>query len=694
MRGIKRKFYIEDIDDYQTYSSLKQLYKDDLIEICQVLEIAINQDDNKPYILDQILNHYNSNNNNNNNNNSQKDDDNIEQQQDNINRIYTEQELRINKQKVITICNDLKIEVAPSSLSGGYSLPWSIIASILTRAWNDAKYCTCIYPQEFQDLQRKFNQLNTREPYSFNFLGKQFNSKIGQFIEQVKSNNQHCPQHAMYYRDDSLYHPWAHYSMFGVAIEETQWKQTMPTISKKVFHHLSTTIPRTFALPWGGKFKAAERAEYETSIWSHISNEYNGIKIANRICVLSSNQVYLDAPPWFTKSIEHVTLDSLPPRPLLNNLSKLVHLKSIVYFGDQYPNIGPLKNLTSITMELLREGLEELVDSLDRPMKRLLLPQDPSVILKAKDIVLESLQVICLDDKLYMLLFQNTSQERPSSPRNLSNLRHVHIQYTQSRGIKDYILPSRISKLSASKMSTCYEDKYSRFFENNPHITSIIVDCDFQTIGIISTLLKQSRLSRIVVYSDYALTVQHQQLIQSNVYFNSSKDMSFRHSNRKYIFYRNDKHNNQIINNNNNNINNNNNNYTTTILLPTLPNNIIYKIIQLLWNGMNECNCDDSFAKLYSKTMTHRDCLLLKSNQDFESIQSNCPHHGWVDRSSLYLPVFQNISTFTQKSIYQLRLSKFSTISKTTRSFIFEKLFTKFGQSNIGNISKTIYQNN
>ncbi|EGG16136.1 hypothetical protein DFA_09161 [Cavenderia fasciculata] len=80
--------------------------------------------------------------------------------------------------------------------------------------------------------------------------------------------------------------------------------------------------------------------------------------------------------------------------------------------------------------------------------------------------------------------------------------------------------------------------------------------------------------------------------------------------------------------------------------------------------------------------MTNRGFLLRKINGKFERIQSNCPHHGWVDISSLYVTssrVTSSLHGFSQKSIYRLRLSKLSIISKSTRSFVLNKLMTKFG---------------
>ncbi|EGG16141.1 hypothetical protein DFA_09166 [Cavenderia fasciculata] len=687
---MKSKFKIEDIDEYQTKSSLNQLYKTDLLQICQVLKIdTINDDDTKTYIIDQILNHYNNNNNNRNNNNSNSNNNNNQdadkqQQQDNK-RIYTDKELSsCIKKRLINICKDLKIEyresdtnktliqyimvyqkteVTPTSLSGGYSLPWSIIASILTRAWNDAKYCTCIYPNGLQDLQTDLDCKieASRDTYSFKILGQQFNSKIGQYTEQVKSNNQHCPQHAMYYRDDSLYHPWAHFDIELSEFKpiEIQWKQTMLTISKKVFHHLSTTISRTFTFPLNDENKMP-REKFEKSVWSHINNQYNGIKVANRIYLPHSNQVYLDAPPWFAKSIEHVTLYDLTTFNH-SNISQLVNLKSIALLGHQDPELGTLKNLTSITIDsqFYEQAIEQdLVMTLDRPMTKLLLAY-PSVILKAKDIVIESLQVIRLDVDTHMALFKNTGagqdQDKQSSPRNLPNLRHVHIEFIDEKDITNFILPDTVTTLSNSNYPYGNEDIYWRFLEINPHITSLRLTSkivfNFEILETIGNQLKQqSKLSRIMVYSQKSLTdIQHQQLIQSNIYLNASKDMSLGQEFKKYIFYRNDQQHNQIINNNTTTLNNNNNNPTIfnndCSTTPLLPNIIINQIIKLLWNN-------------------------------FESIQSNCPHHGWFDRSSLYLP----LSLYnTQKSIYQLRLSKLSTISKSTRSFVFEKLFTKFG---------------
>ncbi|EGG16137.1 hypothetical protein DFA_09162 [Cavenderia fasciculata] len=708
---MKRKFKIEDVDEYQTKSSLGQLYKTDLIQICQVLKIdTINTKETKSYIIDQILYHYNNNNNNNNQIDSDSDDKEQQQQQDNK-RIYTEEELLSrSKQRVVGICKDLKIEyresdtkktliqyimvyqkteVTPSSLSGGYSLPWSIISRILTQAWNDAKYCTCIYPQEFLDLQKDLNckLFSSNETYSFKFLGIQFNSKIGQFTDQVKSNNQHCPQHAMYYRDDSLNHPWPHFNLDHEQLDpiQIQWKQSMLTISKKIFHHLSTTVSRTFSIP--SNHKKMPRAAFEKSVWNHINNQYNGIKVANRIYIPPSNQVYLDAPPWFTKSIEHVTIDELHKTSInLIKLSKLVNLRSLVFMAAQNPEFDTLKNLTSITIDthFHTKAVDVLIQSLDRPMTKLLFSH-PSVILKAKDIVLESLQVIRLDTKTYIELFQNnnTCQDQKSPSSKLPNLRHVHVRLDISNiEIVDFILPDRVTTVTATTTySNCNEEICRRFLENNPHITNLRLtynQANFTTLGTISTQLKQSKLSRIMVYSKRSLTnIQHQQLIQSNVYFNSSKDMSIGQEFKKYIFYRNDQHNNQIINNNiNRNIDNNNDKNNN--ILPTLPNIIIYKIIKLLWNSMNICNCDISIMSWYSnQTVSNRDILLLKSNQDFETIQSNCPYHCWVNRSSIYLSL--SLVRHHQKSIYRVRLSALSTISKSTRSFVFKRLFTKFG---------------
>ncbi|EGG16142.1 hypothetical protein DFA_09167 [Cavenderia fasciculata] len=673
---MKRKFKIEDIDEYQTKST-------DLIEICRALEIdTITAKDIKSYIIDQILNHYSKSNNNSNNNNNQ---DTEQQQQDNK-RIYTEEELSsLNKQRVITICKDLKIEylliqyimvyqkteVTPSSLSGGYSLPWSIIASILTQAWNDAKYCTCIYPKEVQDLQEEVSsRLHlTNAPVIFQIIGKQFNSKIGQYTDQVKSNNQRCPQHAMFYRDDSL----------------------IPTNDQKM-----------------------PRAAFEQSVWNHINNQYNGIKVANRIYIPHSNQVYLDAPPWFIKSIEHLTfeenaLDKCKSNSFFDNLLKLVNLKSIVLLGYDYLEVETFNHLTSISVEHQYDldYIEELVESLDRPITKLLMFY-PSAILKARDIVLESVQVISLDVNTYKGLFQNNNnntsqqqqQQQQQSPRNLPNLRHVHfnpntIQYRDERAnkhITDFILPDTITTVSVVKcvdvgsfgffsdhdyIPKGEETIYGEFLEKNPHITSLRLKFHdgfraigkmttylkmFETIGKIPPLLKQSKLSRIMVHSDYALTtIQHKQLIQSNLYFNSSKDIGPRQKTRKFIFYRNGQQNNQIINNieiittttnNNNNITNNNNN--NNIILPTLPNHIINQIIKLLWTSMNQCNCDDHLVA-YSKSLSSSDILLAKTNGDFEStIQSNCKYHCWSDRSIMYLPLsYSDIRRHNRNHLFQ-----------------------------------------
>ncbi|EGG16131.1 hypothetical protein DFA_09156 [Cavenderia fasciculata] len=385
------------------------------------------------------------------------------------------------------------------------------------------------------------------------------------------------------------------------------------------------------------------REKFEKSVWSHINNQYNGIKVANRIYLPPYNQLYLDAPPWFVKTIEHVTIDHLNKTSVnLVKLSKLANLKSLVYLGNQNPEFGALTSLTSIDSQFHRYSIEDLVPSLNRPMTKLLF-HDPSVILKAKDIVLESLQVIKLDVKLYNSLFQNNgnhaSQVQVQPPRtNLPNLRHVHIEFENGKEISSIILPDRITTVTTTKYSNGDADMI-----------------DFATLATICNQLnQQSKLSRIVVYSKRNLTdVQHQQLLQSNIYFNSSKDMCLGQDDRNYIFYRNDQHNNQIINNinsnNNSNIINNNNNNIPLLL----PNIIIYKIIKLLWNSMNRCNCDSTIIRWYhnsngKKDLSNRDIILLKSNQDFESIQSNCPHHCWFDRSSLFIPLDRHHQKYLQ----------------------------------------------